>query len=337
MPKVNLKELATQLGVSISTVSKALKDSYEISAETKKKVKEVAEKMGYRTNPYAGHLHSNRSKTIAVIVPEITNNFFIQVISGAQFIAHEKDYHILIYVTDDNCKKEEAILRYLQNGRVDGVLMSLSSTTKKSDHISELIQFNIPVVFFDRICHEIETAKIITDDFASGFNATEHLIQNGCREIAYLSISETLSIDNKRKQGYLEALSKYDIPVKESLIIKCNNDERNDYKKIFQLLQGEQRPDGLFASVEKLALTAYKICHELKIKIPEMVKIICFSNLRTASLLNPSLTTITQPAFEMGREAAAVLFKYLGRKHAQIHNENIVIKSELIIRDSTRG
>lgn len=337
MAKTNLKTLATKLGLSLSTVSKALRDSYEIGAETKKKVRELAEEMGYRANPYAGHLHSHKSNTVAIIVPEITNNFFIQAISGAETIAREKGYHLLIYVTNDSFEQEESILKHLQNGRVDGIIMSVSGTTKVYDHINAVIQFNIPVIFFDRICHEIETAKISTDDFTSGFNATEHLILNGCRDIAYLSVSEHLSIDNKRKQGYLEALCKHDIKADESRIIKCDGDEKFNFKKIKKLLAAPRRPDGIFASVEKLALTTYYVCNELKITIPNELKIICFSNLRTAPLLNPSLTTITQPAFEMGKEAANVLFKYLSRNQTHITNENIILNSELIKRDSTRA
>jgi LacI family transcriptional regulator len=336
MSKVNLKKLSETLNVSVSTVSKALRNSNEIGSETKKRVVEKAQEMGYAPSPYAGSLRHNKSKTIAVVVPELTNNFFIQSISGAESIAQEKEYHILIYVTHDDFAKEEGILKHLQNGRVDGVIMSLSGTTSTYNHLNELINSGIPIVFFDRICHEIETAKIITDDFVSGFNATEHLIQNGCRNIAYLSISENLSIDNKRKQGYLEALNKHDMDVNNAYIVKCNGDEKANYKKIKQLMQGTRRPDGLFASVEKLALTAYYVCNDLKIKIPKDVKIISFSNLRTAPLLNPSLTTITQPAYEMGRQAAEVLFKCLDKKRALISNENIIIKSELVKRDSTK-
>lgn len=336
MAKTNLKTLAIKLGLSLSTVSKALRDSYEIGADTKKKVRDLAEEMGYRANPYAGHLHSHKSKTVAIIVPEITNNFFIQAISGAESIAREKGYHLLIYVTNDSFEQEESILKHLQNGRVDGIIMSVSGSTKVYDHINAVIQFNIPVIFFDRICHEIETAKISTDDFASGFNATEHLIQNGCKDIAYLSVSENLSIDNKRRQGYLEALCKHDFKVDENRIIKCDGDEKFNNRKIKKLLTGTKKPDGIFACVEKLALTTYYVCNELKISIPADLKIICFSNLRTAPLLNPSLTTITQPAFEMGKEAANVLFKYLGRNQTLITNENIILNSELIKRDSTR-
>jgi LacI family transcriptional regulator len=336
MAKVNLKQLAAELNVSLSTISKALRGSYEISADTKKKVIETAQRMGYNPNPYAGSLRHHKSKTIALIVPELTNNFFIQAISGAESVAQEKDYHILIYNTHDDSEKEQSLTRILQNGRVDGVIMSIASSTNKYDHLNELIHAGIPIVFFDRICHEIETAKITTDDFTSAFNATEHLIQNGCRDIAYLSISENLSIDNKRKQGYFEALSKHDIKINNARIIKCNGDENNNYKKIKQLMQGAKKPDGIFASVEKLALTTYYVCNDLKIKIPQQIKIICFSNLRTATLLNPSLTTITQPAFEMGEQAATILFKYLDKKRTLIPNENITIKSELIKRNSTR-
>jgi LacI family transcriptional regulator len=335
MSKANLKMLSEELNVSVSTVSKALRNSYEIGNETKKRVLETAEKMGYRPNPYAGFLRHHRSKTIALVIPELTNNFFIQAISGAETIAHEKDYHLLIYNTHDDFKLEESIIKDLQNGRVEGVIMSLSGTTTTYDHLNELILSNTPIVFFDRICHEIETAKISTDDFTSGFNATEHLIQNGCRDIAYLSVSETISIDNKRAQGYLEALNKHNIPINRSRIIKCGNDEKNNYKKIKQLLQSSKKPDGIFSSVEKLAITAYSVCNDLKIKIPDKVKIISFSNLHAATLLNPSLTSIVQPAFEMGKQAAIILFKHLGKKRAFIPNENIVIKSELVKRNST--
>jgi LacI family transcriptional regulator len=337
MSKVNLKDLAKELKVSVSTVSKALKSSHEISAETKKRVLELAQKMGYNPNPYAGFLRHHKSKTIAIIAPELTNNFFIQAISGAESVAQEKDYHLLIYITNDDYQKEESIVRHLQNGRVDGVIISLASTTKGYQHLNDLIHTGIPIVFFDRICHEIETAKITTDDFTSGFNATNHLIENGCRDIAYLSISENLSIDNKRKQGYLEALMKHDIPFDPSRIVQCNTDEKSNFKKIKQLLQQEKRPDGVFASIEKLALNTYYACKELDLNIPKDVKVICFANLRTAPLLNPSLTTITQPAFEMGKQAATILFKNLDKKRTLITNENIVLKSELIKRESTHA
>lgn len=336
MRKVNLKDVAKELGVSISTVSKALRGSYEIGNDTKQKINDTAQKMGYSPNPYAGFLRNHKSKTIALIAPELNNNFFIQAISGAEAIAQDKDYHILVYSTHENYEKEKSILHHLQNGRVDGVIMSIASTTKDFKHINELIQSGIPVIFFDRICHEIETIKITTDDFVGALNATEHLIQNGCKRIAYLSISDSLSIDYKRKQGYLEALNKYHLHEVDSCIIHCTEDDKTNLKKIKQLLVSNKKIDGIFASVEKLALTTYHACNELNILIPEQLKVICFSNLATASLLHPTLSTVTQPAFEMGKQAASILFNYLEKKKKNIPNEHIVLKSQLIKRDSSK-
>lgn len=335
MKKTTLKQVAEKLGVSLSTVSKALMDSHEIGLDTKKKVREMAERMGYRANPYAGHLHNQKSHTIGMIVPEITDNFFNKAISGAESVARERGYHLLIYVTHEDTRIEQDILHHLQNGRVDGVIMSLTSQTRDVNHIRELMAFSIPVVLFDRVSHEIETAKIITDDFQSGFNATEHLINAGCRDIAYLSISDCLSIDARRKQGYLEALAKHDRVVGKPRIIQCGADDKVNHQKIRRLLTGKARPDGIFSSVERFALTTYNVCQETSIRIPDDLKLIAFSNLQTAHLLHPSLTTITQPAFDMGKQAAEILLRHLGRKTDFMMNQNIMIGSQLIQRDST--
>lgn len=335
MKQINLKDIAASLGISTSTVSKALRDSYEIGEDTKKKVVTKARELGYSPNPYAGFLRNQKSKTIAIIVPELTNNYFIQAISGAENIAQENDYHLLIYTTNDDTLKEIDILKHLMNGRVDGILMSVSNNTTSYNHINDMIISGIPIVFFDRICHEIETAKVTTNDFTSGFIATEHLIKNHCKKIAYLSISENLSIDHKRKQGYFEALNKYDILFDEKKIIQCGLDEKSNRTKIKKLLTSLNKPDAIFASVERLALSTYHVCNDLKLKIPDDVKVISFSNLRTADLLSPSLTTITQPAFDIGKEAAKILFSYLSKRKSIIPNENIIINSVLTIRAST--
>jgi LacI family transcriptional regulator len=332
--KVNLKILAKELGVSISTVSKALRDSHEIGQETKQKVLAKAKEIGYKPNPYASYMRHQKSKTIALIIPEMTNSFFLNVIDGAESVATENDYHLLIYITHEDVQKEKRIINHLQNGRVDGIIMSLSSTVNEYTHLHECIENNIPIIFFDRICHEIETIKITTDDFTSAFIATEHLIKNGCKKIAYLSIAENLSIDNKRMQGYSEALSKHDIEFDKSKIVRCNNDDKFNYKKIKQLIKNVE-VDGIFSSIEKFALSTYSVCKDLGINIPDDIKIISFSNIATADFLSPALTTITQPAHEMGVKAASELFKYLDKKRYNIPNENFIIKSTLTVRDSS--
>lgn len=335
MSNVNLKQLASELNLSVSTVSKALRDSYEIGQATKDKVVALARLRNYQPNPFASGLRRNRSKTVAVVLPEVANNFFSLAINGIESVAQERDYHVLIYLTHEDFEREKNIIKHLQGGRVDGVLMSISLDSNSNDHLVEISQKGIPVVFFDRICHEIETAKVTTDDFVSGLNATEHLISRGCRDIAFLSLSDNLSIDNKRKQGYLEALNKHDIRPNPKRILQCGNDDKKNYQLIRNLLRSKDRPDGIFASVEKLAITTYEVANELNCKIPQDIKVICFSNLNIASLLNPSLSTITQPAYEIGKQAATVLFRYLDKNKTYIPNENIVLRSELFARDST--
>ena len=336
MEPVNLKRLAKELNLSVSTVSRALQDSYEISAATKNKVFDLAKKLNYQPNPYASSLRKQKSKTIAVVIPEVANNFFSLAINGIEAIAQEKGYHVLIYLTHESYQRELSIARHLQSGRVDGILMSLASETRDISHLVDLHGKGIPFVFFDRVCNAIETPRITTDDYESGYKATEHLILNGCKRIAYLSLSKNLSISNRRMQGYLDALKKLQLPTDERLIVPCGNDVEANYKLIKDVLTLEDRPDGIFAAVEKLAIVTYHLCEELNIKIPGDLKVISFSNLETASLLCPSLTTITQPAYDIGNKAAEVLFRILEKKRVKVPNENTVLKSVLIMRRSTQ-
>lgn len=334
MDRVNLKKLAEELNLSVSTVSRALSDSYEIGSETKEKVLALAKKLNYQPNPFASSLRKQKSKTIAVVIPEIANNFFTLAINGIEKVAQEKGYHVLIYLTHEDHLKEVSIAQYLINGRVDGVLMSVSGETNDISHIENLTKKNIPTVFFDRVCEKINAPKITTDDYESGYKAAGHLIERKCKRIAYLSASKSWSINKKRLQGYLDALKVNSIQEDSSLITDCSNNDADNYKIITELLSLPNRPDGIFASIERLAITSYEVCRQLHLAIPQDVKIVSFSNLQTASLLNPSLTTITQPAFEMGEEAARALFSILAKKALQ-EDENIIIPSTLMERDST--
>lgn len=335
MESVNIKKLAKILNISISTVSKALRDSHDISRETKERVIALAKELNYQPNPHASSLRKAKSKTIAVIIPEIANNYFSLAINGIESIAQEKGYHVLIYLTHESYAKEVALLRLLHSGRVDGILISLSSTTSQYSHIEELQGKGLPVVFFDRVNENFNTVSITTDDYESAYNATRHLIDQGASTIAHLMISRSLSIGDKRMRGYLQALEDRNLPVDESLIVSCTNDDEKDFELIKNLLL-HKKPDGLFAAIERYAISAYEACRQLKISIPEQLKVISFSNLQTASLLNPSLTTITQPAFEIGKQAATILFRALEEKRYQLKKENIVFKSRLIERESTR-
>src|SRR5574337_1126568 len=330
MSAVNIKQLAKQLNLSISTVSRDLNDSYDISPQTKKKVLDLAKKLNYQPNPHASSLRRHKSKTIAVVVPEIANNFFALAINGIQSAAREKGYHVLIYVTNENDKIETESLRHLQNGRIDGLLISVSNKTVNDENLQQLQQQGTPIVFFDRVRDDFETAKVTTDDFESGFKAAEHLIQQGCKKIAYLQIFKNLSIGVNRMNGYLEALKKYNLPQDKKLVIDCVDDRQTNYAMIGTLLKAKDRPDGIFASVEHLAITTYQVCKDLKLNIPNDVKVISFSNLEAASFLNPSLTNITQSDFEFEKQAAGILLKALTKKGFKLSNSKLVLPSKLV-------
>jgi LacI family transcriptional regulator len=336
MSNVNLKRLAQELGLSISSVSKALRDSYEISPETKKRVLEMAEKLNYQPNPFASSLRRKKSATIAVVIPEIANNFFALAIDGIQLIAQQKGYHVLTYLTHENFMNEESTIRHLQGGRVDGAVISLCRDTASIKHLEALKETGIPIVFFDRVPENMECPTVTTDDYESGFKATEHLIKSGCKKIACLSLSSLLSITHKRTHGYQDALKKHKLKPDPNLIIDCTNDNAANLLLIKKLLSRKDRPDGIFATVEKLAISTYYVCNDMKLKIPQQLKVISFSNLRTASLLSPSLTTITQPAFEIGKESAALLFRMIEKKTFGNRIDKIVLKSTLIERNSSK-
>lgn len=329
---VTVKTLAKELNISIATVSKALNDSYEISKDTKQKVWDLAKKLKYERNPAASNLRSHKTKTIAVIIPEIANNFFSLAINGIEEIARKRDYHVLIYQTHENSETEIAFTDSLLSGRVDGILISVSSSTENYEHFKELVK-KIPVVFFDRTIDAIDAVKITTDDYESAYNATCHLIENGCQNIAYLYALNNLSTGKNRLAGYQDALKDHGVKAHNDLIVNYDKNEEKNYDNIKQLLMS-QKPDGIISSIEEFALPCYYVCRELNLNIPDDLKIISFSNLSTAALLSPSLSTITQPAFEIGKEAAGFLFKILDKKPFDAE-EIPTLKSTLIRRESS--
>jgi LacI family transcriptional regulator len=339
--QVNLKQLAKELNLAVSTVSRALRDSYEISEETKKRVFSLARKLNYEPNPYASSLRLQKSKTLAVVMPEIINNFFSLVINGVEAMASEKGYHVLIYLTHDDYKKEISSFKHLLNGRVDGVLLSCAKSTTSFSHVSQTVDKDIPVVLFDRSSPDIDVPQVITDNYQGGFKATSHLIANGCRRIAYLSSSPNLSTSQDRMKGYMDALRKHKIPFDSELLLISENghDRTKDGKNkaLYKLLQSKERPDGIFASVEKLAITSYHFCNDLGIDIPGQVKVICFANLETAPMMAPPMTTVVQPAFEMGKEAARILFRLIEKRPLSAAElKTSVLDTVLIERESSR-
>ena len=328
MHTITLKMLAAELKLSPGTVSKALKGSHEISEATRQKVLEMASRLEYVPNPYASSLRRRTSKTIGVVLPAMADSFFSMAVEGIEAVAQDKGYHVLIYLSHENYHKEAAIVKDFQSGRVDGVLISLSGETKDTEHVRSMASKNIPVVYFDRVSNDAGHVQIATDDTEAGFAAASHLLDMGCRRLLFLSPSDSLTIMQRRLEGCRRA-----DPGIEALL--CPGDLPQQCRLIREALGQEQRADGLVASVEGLGFAAYQACASLGLRIPGDVRVVAFSNMPTASLLSPSLTTIEQPAFEIGQAAARVLFKAIEKGVGLPAEESRMLPSVLVARGST--
>ncbi|WP_341837897.1 LacI family DNA-binding transcriptional regulator [Chitinophaga pollutisoli] len=332
MRQVTIKALARELRLSVSTISKALRDSHEISDATKRRVLELAARLNYSPNPYASSLRGRKSRNIAIVIPEVADSFFSLAINGITSVTKEKGYHSIICLTHEDYKDEQDILKAFHNGRVDGVLISVSGTTESGAHIRGLMDQGVPVVLFDRVLPDVPAPKVVTDDAASARNATQLLLDHGCRRIAFLGLSPQLSISADRLAGYEAALRENHYQPKAKDILSCGAGQQQNLLAIKKLLRQKDRPDGIVAAVEKLAPLVYQACNELSLRIPEDVKLICFSSLEIAGILQPSLSTVTQPAFEMGAKAAGLLMKLMAGKRAEME---VVVSAELTERVSS--
>ncbi|CAM3664834.1 LacI family DNA-binding transcriptional regulator [Mucilaginibacter galii] len=329
-----IKMIAHKLSLSVATVSKALADSHEISKETKLLVSNAAQEMGYVRNPYASSLRKGRSKTIAIVIPEIADSFFAEAINGIEEVALLQGYHVLIYLTHESLLREQAILQDFRSGRVDGILMSVSEETNDTEHIKTLMESQVPVVFFDRVCEELNTTCVVTDDFESSFIATNHLISKGCSKIAFMGNSINLAINRNRVNGYIEALKQNGLSDYQNVVI-CGKDKEISQQIFADLLSGPERPDGMILSVEKLSAMLYQICEDMMIDIPSQLKVLTFTNFNMAQFLSPSLTTVKQPAFQMGKVAATALLRKLSFNNTLAEPETVILPSVITFRKST--
>ncbi len=333
MAGVDLKRLARELNLAVSTVSRALRDSHEISVATKERVKALADKYGFRPNPHASSLRQAKSRTIAVVVPEIRNNFFSQAINGIELVAQEKGYHVLIYLTHENSRQEREVVQLLQNGRADGLLISVTEAASYP-HLEACREAGLPIVFFDRVVDGIDAPRVITDEESLAYQTCSRLLDSGCGRIAFLTMAGNLSISRHRQEGYLRALKERG-KEHSAVIVECNADDGDSRKRLKQLLQEEPRPDAVFAAVEKLAVDTYEVCAEMGLAIPDDLCVAGFSNLTVASLFYPPLTTVVQPAYEIGKEAADILFRLIEGKKLMPGEQKRVLPSRLEWRGST--
>lgn len=314
MESITIKDIAKALNLSTSTVSRALRDSYEINPETKRMVLEYAERMHYRPNPIALSLKENRSRSIGVIVPEISNFYFSEAINGIEAAASDRDYHLVIFQSQESYERELEKVQYLAARRVDGLLMSVSSRTLQHDHLRELQERGMPLVFFDRVPADIVARKIVADNAGGAYEATMHLLQTGRRRIAHITSQPGLSITRERLLGYRRALEDFGIPFDESLVKYCYYSPQEVEANLDALYALPQPPDAFLTVSDRLALGYYRALHLRHIRIPQDASFVGFSNLNAAELLQPPMSTVVQPAFHMGHAAAHCLLDLIEGK-----------------------
>lgn len=335
--KATLKQIAKDLGVSVSTVSKALNDSPEISEPTKVKIQEFAKLKNYKPNITALNLKNRKTKTIGVIIPNILNSFFAKVFSGIQQVAELKGYNIITCISNESIEKEIRALQLLSNGTIDGVILSVSEeaqTSQQFDHFSEIIKDGIPIVMFDRVADTVNCDKVIVDDFDSSVHATQHLLNLGCKNLALLSAIDNLSVGKLRAKGFWYAIEKSTLVPNKDLAILCNNND--DFDSQIEGVFKNKTIDGIFALDEHSATVAFKKALQLGYKIPEELSIIAFADGVWSRRLTPSLSTISQHGPEIGQAAAELLISKLENDNDEYVYTTKIIKTELRQRDSTR-
>lgn len=335
--QITIKDIAKELNISPSTVSRALKGYDTISAKTRKAVQDLANKYDYQPNSIALSLRQQRSNTIGVIIPEIVHFFFSTIISGIEDIAYEAGYNVIISQSNESYQREVSDTRALLRSRVDGLLVSVSRETTDFSHFQELHERGVPMVFFDRICPDLQTSRVIVDDLKGAMNGVEHLIQTGCRRIAHLAGPSELLISQNRLEGYKKALAKHGLPIHDELIVLCEDgtvDQAIACTK--QLMELKNPPDAIFANNDMSAMGAMREVFSRGLKVPDDVSILGFSDWQLASLVHPSLTSIHQSGFEMGREAARLFIEQIESKDPNYQPRTVILNTELVIRESTR-
>ncbi|MGD9557084.1 MAG: LacI family DNA-binding transcriptional regulator [Mangrovibacterium sp.] len=332
---VTIHDLARELGISASTVSRALNDNPRISQSTKDKIRAMALKMGYQPNIIASNLRNQKTNTIGIVVPLINRHFFSTFISGVEEVAFTAGYNVIISQSNDLLEKEKKIVHSLFSNRVDGLIISLSMQTDEFDHLQLFTNKNIPLVFFDRVAPELKANKIIVDDYAVGLKATQHLIDQGYRRIAHLAGPTVLNTYHDRMEGYMAALRKNNLPVVEELIIYNRLTRMDGQEAIKQLLALKNPPDAVFCGNDTTALSMVMYLKKNGIRIPEDFGIIGFSNEPFSEVVTPSLSTLKQPAFEMGEKAAELLIHEIEDKHQSHEYQTITMPTELIVRESS--
>ena len=332
---VTIHDISKSLGIDSSTVSRALNNSPRVSQKTKDKIVNKANEMGYQRNSLASKLRTNKTHSIGVIVPRISRQFFSSVIAGVEETAFDAGYDVIICQSLESFEREKKLMETLTSNRVDGILISISMQTTTYEHFIEYQKQGFPILFFDRHCDLAQSTNIIIDDYKISFEATEHLIQQGCKHIVHFSGPSTLEMYIKRTNGYKAALIKYGIPIREEYILESQLMQEDGIvlaKRILKL----QKVDAVFSGNDTAAISAMQHLKENGVQIPKDIAFVGFSNEPISAVMEPSLTTIRQPDFEMGKIATTLLFEQIENKSMHPKSQVKILEPELVIRNSSR-
>lgn len=334
--QITIKDLARELGISPSTVSRALKDHPDISTKTKKLVSDLAKKLDYQPNSIALSLRSSKTNTIGVIIPELVHFFFSTVISGIEDVAYKEGYNVILCQSNESHEREVINTNALLSHRVDGLLVSVSKQSANFDHLKSFQDRDLPLIFFDRIAQGLTASSVVVDDRQGSYKAVSHLIQQGCRRILHLAAPEALVLSTNRKQGYMDALRDAGIPLDTELIQYCNsgsNLEEAD-QIVSNLIQSGLQFDGIFANNDLTAIGAMNVLKRHGLRIPQDVAVVGFSNWQMAALVEPALSSVTQPGFAMGQTATRLFIEELNNPGTSVHRK-VVLDSDLVVRASS--
>lgn len=331
--QATIHDIARALNIDSSTVSRALNDSPRVSAKTKRKILDKATELGYQRNILASNLRTNKTNTIGVIVPRISRNFFSSVISGIEETAQKAGYSVIICQSFEDFEREKKLMETLFSNRVDGILISISMQTDNYDHLTPYLNHGGSIVFYDRPCNFENCSSISVDDYKASFIATEHLIQNGCKNIVHFSGPQINDLYKNRRQGYIDALKKYGIEFKEDYCLESKLSEEDGVifaKKITEM----ENVDGIYSSNDTAAIAAIQYLKSQGVSIPNDIAVVGFNNDPISSVIEPALTTVNQPDFEMGKMATTLLIHKIEKKSTE--KEQRVLDIELIVRASSQ-
>ncbi|HYF70743.1 MAG TPA: LacI family DNA-binding transcriptional regulator [Ohtaekwangia sp.] len=333
--RATIHDIARKLNITASTVSRALKDHPRISTETKKAVLKVAQKLNYQPNHIAAALRNGKSNIIGIIVPTADRSFFSSVVRGIEEIANKGKYNVMICQTYDNYEKEVATVEALLNARVDGIIASHGKETVNFDHFLKVKERGIPLIFFDRSNDEIEVSHVVIDDFLGAYKATEHLIQQGCKRIAHFTNVRKISIFKERLRGYREALLDNGLQFSDTMVVESNLQLEDGRTSMEKLLKLKNPPDAIFSSSALSTMGAMQVLKERGIRIPHDVALVAFSNEIFTSFTEPSLSAVDQHSMRLGNAAAEIFLEEIAAGNKKFIPQKIVLKPELIIRESS--